>query len=433
MRRAWAPATATVLLLAAGACGSGSSAGSGAKADAGASADSAGGTGDSATGGDAAGEAGASGSTRTLTAFSASNGTTVSTGFGSNPGTCTGLKQDTSSCQGARTALGLAGNWLAFSCNVLEGLATSSRTATTSMSGATYVTLTMQDLPDYQSNYYPTTGTYDFTANAYTVTGSFDSLYAAFSTYFPDPNTIAAQTVTLYVPIAPQAAASMSQSMAGMNGGIEGMALNGVGIFDSAAGQTDNIFAESGSFDQCGGHPDNMSTYHYHAEPYSISYDDDALVGVMRDGFFIYGRQDSDGSTPGTIAEQQTGGAGATNLIYVYGGHTGTAPSSTDTSSFHYHLTEWKGCFDETTPGNAPPTKLADDGMTYDPTGTFNTPASTTCNGTWVDAWFLTGHGNGGVFAQIPDNLDAQNPAQTVAANRYFYGTPGPCTGCAGM
>jgi hypothetical protein len=222
--------------------------------------------------------------------------------------------------------------------------------------------------------------------------------------------------------------------MGGANGGIEGVTLNGVGVFDSAAGGTDNIFAEAGSFDQCGGHPDNTGTYHYHAEPYSISYDDDQLIGVMRDGFFIYGRQDSDGSTPGTLAAQQAAGAGSSNLLYVYGGHTGTAPSSSDTSAFHYHLTEWKGCFDETTPGaNGPPTKMDDDGASYDPSGAFNTPATSTCNGTWVDAWFLTGHGNGGVFMQVPDTLDDESPAQTTAANRYFYGTPGPCTGCSGM
>jgi len=408
------PSAAAALVLVAAACGSGSAGGTSGSGDSGSEA--------------------SPGSTRTLTAFSSPDGTTVNTGFGTKPGTCAQQKSDTSSCQAARAALGLSGNWLAFSCNVVEGLATSSQAAAASLASATYVTLTMADLPDYTSNYYPTTGSYDFPAYSDTVTGTFDSLYSAFSTDFPDPNSIAAHTITLYAPLAPQAAASESQSMGGPNGGVEGMTLNGVGIFDSAAGGTDNIFAEAGSFDQCGGHPDNTSTYHYHAEPYSISYDDDRLIGVMRDGFFIYGRQDADGSTPGTLAAQQAAGAGSTNLLYVYGGHTGAAPAMSDTSAFHYHLTEWKGCFDETTPGaGGPPTKMDDDGASYDPSGTFNTPATSTCNGTWVDAWFLTGHGNGGVFMQVPDALDDEAPAQATAANRYFYGTPGPCTGCSGM
>lgn len=418
---------AMALLLGSGACG-----GSGGAAQSGAGSDSGVDSGP-ATGTDSGGESGSPGMTRSLTAFSSPNGTTVATGFGTSPGSCPELTRDTSSCQSARAALGLTGNWLAFSCNVVEGLATSSQATTTSISSAAYVTLAFEDLPDYTSNYYPTTGSYDFDAYTYTVTGTFDSLYASFSTYFPDPNFIADKTFTLYVPLAPQAAASESQSMSGMNGGVEGVTLNGVGVFDSAAGATDNIFAEAGSFDECGGHPDNMSTYHYHAEPYSISYQDDRLIGVMRDGFFIYGRQDADGSTPGTLANQESGGTGTDNLIYIYGGHTGAAPSTADTNPFHYHLTEWKGCYDETKPGNGPPTKLDDDGATYDPSGTFNSPATTTCNGTWVDAWFLTGHGNGGVFAQVPENLQTEAPAQTQVANRYFYGTPGPCTGCGAM
>jgi hypothetical protein len=393
---------------------------------------------EAATGGDDGGTPAESGSpeastTRTLTAFTTANGTTVPTGFGTATGTCAQLTRDTSSCQAARTALGLSGNWLSFSCNVVEGLATSSQAATTSLASATYVSLTTSNLPDFASKYYPTTGSYDFTANGYTVTGTFDSLYSAFTTAFPDPNSTAAQTVTMYVPLSPAAAAAESQTMNGMNGGAEGLAIDGVVIFDSAAGGTDNIFAEAGSFDECGGHPDQSGTYHYHAEPYSISYDDDHLIGVMRDGFFLYGRRDADGSTPGSLAVQQAAGAGTSNLVYVYGGHTGTAPVATDTGAFHYHATEWKGCYDETGGGSGPGSKVADDGSSYDSSGTFDTPATTTCGGSWVDGWFLTGHGNGGAFAMVPTGLAGQSPSQTTAAVRYFYGTPGPCTHCGGI
>jgi hypothetical protein len=416
------------ILCVAGGCGGGSASGAGQDAGQDGGTDSPGG--DS---GQAASDSGdGSSNIRTLTAFSTPNGTTVPTGYATKTGTCAQLARDTSSCQAARQALGLTGNWLAFSCNVVEGLATSSQAATTSIAGAAYVTLTSTGLPDHPSNYYPTTGSYDFTAYDYTVTGSFDSLYAAFSTFFPDPNSIAAQSTVMYVPLSPAAAASESQAMAGPNGGIEGMAIDGVGIFDSAAGNTDNIFAEAGSFDACGGHPDNTGTYHYHAEPYAISYDDDRLIGVMRDGFFIYGRHDADGSTPGDLAGQAAGGSGSNNLLYVYGGHTGSPPSSTDSNAFHYHLTEWKGCFDEQSSGNLPGMKEADDGAAYDPSATFDAPAASTCGGMWTDGWFLTGHGNGGTFMNVPTGLGGQAPSQSKAAVRYFYGTPGPCTHCGG-
>lgn len=431
-----------VLVLVVGACGGGKGSGGSSTGDAGQGTDGSpateagpggadGGEGGSAN--DSGGGDGEASTPRTLTAFTSPSGTTVNTGYGTKTGTCSQQARDTSSCQGARAALGLTGNWVAFSCNVVLGLATSTQQATTTLSSATYVTLTTTSLPDRTSNYYPQSGSYDFAAYGYAVTGPFADLYAPFSTFFPDPNSTAAQTVTMFVPLAPAASAFESQTMSGPNGGAEGMAIDGVVLFDSAAGMTDNIFAEAGSFDECGGHPDNTGTYHYHAEPYSISYDDDRLLGVMRDGFFVYGRRDADGSTPGSLDGQQAAGAGASNLLYVYGGHTGAAPAASDTSTFHYHLTEWKGCYDETAGGNLPPVKSSDDGAAYDPSGTFATPGTTTCNGMWTDGWFLTGHGNGGTFMQVPTGIGSQAPSQTVAAVRYFYGTPGPCTHCGGI
>ncbi len=43
----------------------------------------------------------------------------------------------------------------------------------------------------------------------------------------------------------------------------------------------------------------------------------------MRDGYFVYGRKDSDGSTP---------------TLDSFGGHTGTTPDSPITPVYHYHL-----------------------------------------------------------------------------------------------
>lgn len=335
--------------------------------------------------------------------------TSVTTSYG---GTCEKVTRDTTSCQSARTALGLSGDWLNFSCNVTLGLATAGGAATTTYSSAAYVTVTIVDLPDHTSNYFPTTGTYDFTANSTTVSGNYSSMYSAYSTTFPDPSTISTQSITMNIPISPSF--SGSQTMAG---GVVGVSIDGVVIYDDLASNTDNIFAEAGSFDQCQGHP-AMGQYHYHSEPYAISYNDNNLIGVMRDGFFIYGRQDHDGTTPGSTANLES--AGTASTIYKYGGHTGTDPLLGTGSTFHYHLTEWVGCYHES--GG---TKSTDDGETDD---SFNTTPA--CAGSWVDAWFMTGHGNGGAFMSTPSGLSGQTPSQSTPGIRYYYGTPGTCTGC---
>ena len=341
------------------------------------------------------------------------NQTYVSTVTSPYGGTCSKVTRSTTACQSARTALGLSGNWLAFSCNVVLGLATSSLASTTSYASATYVTVTTVDLPDHTSNYFPTTGTYSFTANGTTIAGNYSSMYTAYTTSYPDPSTIASQSIVMYIPITP--AYSGSQQM---SAGSVGISIDGVPIFNNLADATDNIFAEAGSFDTCQGHPAN-GKFHYHSEPYAISYNDSNLIGVMRDGYFLYGRQDYSGTTPGSTANMTL----KTSTMYIYGGHTGTDPLTNSGSTFHYHLSEWKGCYDESNG-----TKSADDGETYD---SFQTsPATGTCAGSWVDSWFMTGHGNGGAFMTVPSGLTGQSPSQNTAGIRYYYGTPGSCTGC---
>jgi hypothetical protein len=153
-----------------------------------------------------------------------------------------------------------------------------------------------------------------------------------------------------------------------MSMGTVGVALNGVVIYDPVAAGSDNIYDEAGSFDYCQGHPQNSGQYHYHTEPYSITAGDSNLIGVARDGYFIYGRNDSNG----TVA---TAGGNGTWLT-AYGGHVGVPPTG-GASIFHYHAHLQSGT---------------------------NTAGST------VNAYFLTGNGT------------------TSSAN--YYGTAGSCTGC---
>lgn len=205
-------------------------------------------------------------------------------------GGCALLDRDTSACQASREAQGLSGAWLRFSCRV-----------TLSVSNGV-VTLSSDGQPDYASNYFPTSS----------------ACYAAYAPAFPDPNQIAAQSLSVHASLTPDASAQA------MGLGPVGMALNGVALFDNQAAPGDDIFRESGSFDECQGHPQQQGMYHYHSEPYALSSDDARLIGVLRDGYFVYGRRDADGSVP-------------TDLDAA-GGHVGTTPDSPSTPVYHHHL-----------------------------------------------------------------------------------------------
>src|SRR5438477_1446097 len=106
--------------------------------------------------------------------------------------------------------------------------------------------------------------------------------------------------------------------------GPVGLAVNGVAIFDNQAAPGDDIFTEARSFDRCGGHPAPGGAYHYHSEPYAISSDDSRLIGVLRDGYFVYGRRDADGTLP---------------TLDAHGAHLAVPPGGAS-PAWHYHLIE---------------------------------------------------------------------------------------------
>ena len=55
-----------------------------------------------------------------------------------------------------------------------------------------------------------------------------------------------------------------------------------------------------------------------------LSYDDQKLVGIMADGFLLYGRRDIDGTYPDDLDES--------------GGHFGVTPHSDGEEVYHYHI-----------------------------------------------------------------------------------------------
>jgi hypothetical protein len=109
-----------------------------------------------------------------------------------------------------------------------------------------------------------------------------------------------------------------------MGMGVVGIALNGVAIYDNVAAPPDNIYDEVDTFDKCEGHPAG-TMYHYHIEPTTATNGDDNFVGVMRDGFPIYGREEYGGGVP--TLDKATGG-----------GHLGYTVDSTGTTVYHYHV-----------------------------------------------------------------------------------------------
>ncbi len=208
------------------------------------------------------------------------------------PSGCVILQRDTSSCTAARTAAGLEGVWLKFSCRVAL---TRSGTAVTAVSDGR---------PDFASNYF----------------GTADPCHEDYTGAIQNPNSIAAKSYSVEIPLSPNTTARTMQMVA-----VVGLTINGVPIYGNFAAPGDDIFTEAQTFDRCGGHPQMAGAYHDHAEPLSISYEDDHLIGVMRDGYPIYGRKDQNGTVPADLD--------------AFGGHTGTTPDST-AGIYHYHLNE---------------------------------------------------------------------------------------------
>jgi len=123
---------------------------------------------------------------------------------------------------------------------------------------------------------------------------------------------------SLTVPAEPSLATSSSST--GL--GAIGIAVSGAMIYNDEEGPNVPLDNAVGTLDYVGAHTGPQS-YHYHLEPIAFSDDDDALIGIMSDGFFIYGRRDFDGSYPTDLDAS--------------GGHFGPTPHNPD-GEYHYHI-----------------------------------------------------------------------------------------------
>ncbi|AWG20493.1 YHYH protein [Flavobacterium faecale] len=124
---------------------------------------------------------------------------------------------------------------------------------------------------------------------------------------------------SLTVPVSPSKASSTSAT--GL--GAIGIAISGAMIYNDEEGPGIALSGAVGSLDVCGAHTGPQS-YHYHLEPKKWSNDDVKLIGIIADGFFLYGRKcSSTGTYPADLDSS--------------GGHTSTTQFST-TAVYHYHI-----------------------------------------------------------------------------------------------
>ena len=183
-----------------------------------------------------------------------------------------------------------------------------------SLSGTTVI-ITTKDLPDHKSPYW----------------GVGNALYEApQSGMTVNPNVITAQNITFRIPASPAKATASSTPLGPM-----GVATNGVALFNQYAAGMQPLGPEIQTFDRYNGHPTGLNQYHYHIEPLWLTASSKAvLIGVLLDGFPVYGPQDSTGATPTDLDSCN--------------GHTGATPDFPG-GIYHYHVTSTvpyiAGCF----------------------------------------------------------------------------------------
>lgn len=179
--------------------------------------------------------------------------------------------------------------------------------------GGTSVTITTDSLPHYESWYYAAS----------------DPLYIPFVSqgvgYFLNPNTIAAQSVSVTIDLTPTARgltidASLVDGVPMTNAaehpmGAAGVSLNGIALFNPLAAPGADIADEIYSFDLYNAHPAMGGFYHYHlASPGPLEVLESAglitqatpgsaeieVYGIMGDGTVVLGCTELDGGTVST-------------------------------------------------------------------------------------------------------------------------------------
>ncbi|TGM85168.1 YHYH protein [Leptospira bouyouniensis] len=179
-----------------------------------------------------------------------------------------------------------------------------------SVSGSNYV-FRAQNIPNNKSYYFGSNSPmYETLAAGKTPAGT---------------NQISSQCLVYSIPSNP---AEKSGSKTGTQSGYVsvGITVNGLAIFNNAAAPGDVLASEVSTFDKFNGHPQNTGVYHHHSQPLNVSNDNANLIGILLDGFPVYGRDCRTfagvTSTPGDLDSNH--------------GHT-TTTTHFSSAIYHYH------------------------------------------------------------------------------------------------
>ncbi len=146
-----------------------------------------------------------------------------------------------------------------------------------------------------------------------------------------NPHRIAAQNIVFRIPAAPASTTPSDTPL-----GPIGVAVNGVVFFNQYAAQRMPLTSEILSFDRFNGHPSPSNQYHYHVEPLWLTEarGKAAYLGVLLDGYPVYGTIDESGVAP--VDLDSCNGHVAPTADYPAG-------------VYHYHVTSAppyiSGCF----------------------------------------------------------------------------------------
>ncbi len=172
--------------------------------------------------------------------------------------------------------------------------------------------ISTNNLPNHTSPYWPTS----------------NPLYEVYngsnSNFNKNPNTIQSQNISLTIPRYPEEASSHESTPLG----AIGIARNGVVFYNQYAGPNQPLTNEINSFDQWLGHPQNQGAYHYHIEPTYMTelYGKDAFLGLLADGFPVYGPVENETTVTNSDLDE-------------YHGHFGPTDDFPD-GIYHYHITD---------------------------------------------------------------------------------------------
>ncbi|TGM03169.1 YHYH protein [Leptospira barantonii] len=186
--------------------------------------------------------------------------------------------------------------------------------STAFVSGSSYV-FKSQNVPNTKSFYYGVTSPlYEALPSGNTAAGT---------------NSISAQKLVYVIPSSPTKGTGTVSTQGGLV--AIGITVNGLAIFNNAAAPPDNLSVEAMTFDNFGGHPQNQGVYHHHAAVTKVSNNDANLIGIILDGYAVYGEKCDNGTSA-------TGDDFTPTLDSLHGHTAVTTHFSTPTYHYHYVL-----------------------------------------------------------------------------------------------